>query len=167
MKRPILFFVCLLLGSVILVFVACDHGLNPEEDELIPGIDGRVTLSEPWEQTNDIQELYIVIFKSIPQDSDEAISQFLRGEIKLHQLTPSYQQEYTYSINLDPGEYEVTACVGIKGDNLFDVSNWVLSGVYTETNNPLNPTMITITEGSRLPDIDIQASVIYTIPLTF
>lgn len=159
--------ILIIIGVSLLILPACDHGLDPEGEAIAPGIEGTVMLSEDWEPDSEVRELYVVVFQTIPQDSDDAINQFFQGKIKFEELTPPFQNEYSYSFNLDPGAYELVACVGIKGENFLDFSNWVLCGIYTETNNPLEPTSITITDDSRISGIDIQASVIYTIPLDF
>ncbi len=159
--------IIIIAGVALLLLIACDHGLNPEAEDLTPGIDGAVILAEDWEEDSEVRELYVAVFQTIPQDADDAISQFFQGRIKFTELIPPFQIEYSFSIDLDPGTYELIACVGIKSDNFFDFESWVLSGVYTETNNPLEPTPVTIEENGRVTDIDIQASVVYTIPLDF
>lgn len=165
--RSFFLFLIGIIPTFVFVNVSCDHGLDPQRDPLTPGFDGRVSFVDGWSDDSEVREVYVVVFKTIPKDSADAVNQFFLGNIRFTELTPPFQNEYNYSFDLAPGSYELVACVGILGDLFFDVSNWVLSGIYSETNNPFEPSKITIPDNNRLSSIDITASVIFTLPLPF
>ncbi len=166
MKQQYFFLVCI-VGAILLIVAGCDHGLNPEEDIFDSGFDGTVTLVEEWPEDSEVRMLYIFVFETIPLDSADAVNQFFQGKIHFDELRPPFQNEYTYSFNIDPGVYELVACIGIRGDNFFDLSTWMLSGIFTETDNPLEPTPVTVSPDERRSDVNIQASVIHPLPLPF
>jgi hypothetical protein len=157
--------------NIVVLFIlslqGCEHGLDPGAESSRPGFGGAVTVIDDWTSGSDIRSMYVVVFKSIPVDSADAVNQFFSGGIQFIELTPPFQNEYTYSFDLDPGTYQLVACVGVRGDLFFNVANWVLTGIYTVTDNPFNPSPITIPETERISNIDMMASVIYTLPLPF
>ncbi len=162
--QSITFFALILL---IPSLFSCDHGLDPEAESSLPGIDGTVTVVDDWTSDSAIRGIYVVVFKSIPQDSADAVNQFFSGAIKFVELTPPHESVYSYSFDLDPGTYQLVACIGVRGDLFFNVANWVLTGIYTVTNNPFDPSPVTISESERITNIDMMASVRYTLPLPF
>lgn len=157
-----------LFPLLLLVFIiACDHGLNPEADTVVPGFDGMVVLAEGWSRDSEIGRLYIVVFKTIPPSVDEIFPMVSRGEIVFKELTPPFQGQYEYSFDIDPGVYEMVACVGLKGDLIFDLSSWVLAGLYAESENPEQAQPITVPNNDRLHGVNISASVVSPLPLPF
>ncbi len=166
MKRTY-FYLLYILAPFLLLLTGCDHGLNPDEDVFESGFDGSVTLAEGWPEDSEVRLLYIFVFESIPLDSADAVNQFFQGKIHFDELRPPFQNEYTYSFTIDPGVYELVACIGIRGDNFFDLSTWMLSGIYTESGNPLEPSPVTILPDERRTEVNIQASVINPLPLPF
>lgn len=165
--RNIKFISLFTLILLIPLLFGCDHGLDPDAESSLPGIDGTVTVIDDWASDSAIRGIYVVVFKSIPQDSADAVDQFFSGAIKFIELAPPFQSVYTYSIDLDPGTYQLVACIGVRGDLFFNVANWVLTGIYTETDNPFDPSPITIPESERITNIDMMVSVVYTLPLPF
>lgn len=152
---------------ILLFQIACDHGLDPERDPVKPGFDGTVTLIDGWPENSEIRMVFVVVFQSIPEDSEDAVNQFFQGRIRYTELEPPFQSEYQYSIDLDPGIYELVVCIGVKGNQIFNLEDWTLCGVYTETNNPFEPSPIHVPEDDRLSNIDIQGSVTETLPIPF
>jgi hypothetical protein len=155
----------ILAALLTLALIACDNGLDPEID-IKPGIDGTVTLEGGWPETSEIREAYVIVFKNVPEDSADAVSQFLAGNIIVSQLTPPFQETYAFSIDLEPATYELTVCVGIKGNQFLNLSTWVLAGIYSETNSIFAPSAIVVPPGERVGDIHLNASVISPLPFT-
>ncbi len=162
MKQPLQLYTC--IAAFLLLLTSCDHGLDPG---FTSGFDGTVTIVDGWSEDSEILQVYVVVFKRIPEDIDDAFEQFSEGTIRFTQLTPPFQDEYTYSINIDPGIYELVVCIGVEGTQFLNVDDWVLSGIYTETNNPFEYASINIPENERLANVDITASVIHTLPIEF
>ena len=165
--RRLLYFLYPIAVLLLLQFASCDHGLDPARETVRPGFDGTVTFAEEWSEESGVLEVYVVVFKDIPKDSADAVNQFFIGNIRFRELTPPYLDAYYYSFDIDPGTYELTICVGVRGTQFFDLSNWVLSGVYSETNNPFNPSALIIPDEERVANVDISASVVHTLPLPF
>jgi hypothetical protein len=157
----------IIVAGLLVGIGACDHGLDPQPDVVKPGFDGTVTIVEGWADNSEIRQVYVVVFKTVPEDSADAVDQFFRGEIQFTGLEPPFQDEYSYSVDINSGTYELVVCIGVRGDQFLNVANWVLTGIYTETGNPFEPSMITVPENGRLPDIDMLASVIHTLPVPF
>jgi hypothetical protein len=153
------------LAAMLILSAGCDKGLDPEDVQ--PGIDGTVVFNGGWSQDSGVHETYVIVFRNMPQDSASAYAEFLQGNVHFHQLTPSFRDSYEFHIDLDPGTYEVLLCVGIAGDNFFDLSNWILAGVYTVSGDPFQPAAVTVPEGERAGGVDITASVTAPLPLPF
>lgn len=166
MRPQFILFGCF-ISSLLVMIAGCDHGLKPEEDIFLSGFDGTVTLVEGWPEDSEVRMLYVFVFENIPLDSSDAVNQFFQGKIHFDELIPPFQNEYDYSFDIAPGSYELVACIGVRGANFFDLSTWVLSGIFTETGNPLEPSPVTILSDERRSHVDIHASVIHPLPLPF
>jgi hypothetical protein len=104
----------IILQILFLFVVACDHGLDPETDKEKPGIEGIVTVLEPWPDTLGVREVYIIVFREIPVDSASAVEQFFSGGVSFAGPFQPGGQVYPFSIDMDPGVYRFVSCVGLR-----------------------------------------------------
>lgn len=151
-----------ILTLTLFVFFSCDHGLDPDFN---PGFEGTVTIIDGWAEDSEVRQMYVAVFKRIPVDMDDAYNQFLAGDVRYTGLTPPFLDEYGYSFNIDPGIYELLICIGVEGEQFLNVEDWVIAGIYSDTENPAGFAPVEVPDDERLEGVDINASVIDTIPI--
>jgi hypothetical protein len=146
----------IILQILFLFVVACDHGLDPETDKEKPGIEGIVTVLEPWPDTLGVREVYIIVFREIPVDSASAVEQFFSGGVSFAGPFQPGGQVYPFSIDMDPGVYRFVSCVGLRGESLFSLTSWLVLGLYSSPGAPVQPLPVTVNAGERSREIDIN-----------
>ena len=146
----------------IIVFIwpqSCDHGLAPSDAEEVisTGIRGTIEYSNTWPADSTLFNLKLVVFKEIPIDSTQVITDVISGEAtvfpeNLSENLPYYVDSTPYGLTLEPGYYAYIVVVQQYGT----IYQWQVVGQYDETPADSLPTGITVFADSMLTDIDIS-----------
>lgn len=148
MKRKILIILSISL------FLSCDHGLKPSEQEILPeheepGFGGTVYFKGNWPDT--VYDLRVVAFREYPPQN--IINEIFEGKAKFSDKLPQRVDSAKYEVLADTGKWEYVVVALQYGSNIF--SDWKAVGVYDTTPEDTIPTPIYIPFGKFLRGIDI------------
>jgi hypothetical protein len=149
----------LLLCIVLIWSLSCDHGLAPSDAEEVisTGISGTIEYSSIWPVDSTLFNLKLVVFKQIPIDSTQVITDVIGGEAtvfpeNLSENLPYYVDSTPYSLTLEPGFYAYIVVVQQYGT----IYQWRVVGQFDETPADSLPTGLMVFADSMLTGIDIS-----------
>ncbi len=144
----------ILIITLILFFLSCDHGLKPSEREILPeyeepGFGGTVYFKGGW--PDSIYDLRVVAFRKYPPQ--DIINEVLQGKAKFSETLPQRVDSTKYEVPADTGKWEYVVVALRYGSNIY--SDWKAVGVYDTTPGDTIPTPIYIPYGKFLKGINI------------
>ena len=148
-----------LLLISLLIFIACNKGIEPEPESIEVGFSGTITFIGEWDST--ITSTNIVLFrKPILSAANFSItninyaSEVIPFGVKTYNFNTTQNSPVLNTI--EPGEYAYLAVAQTREANIvLTRSAWVVAGIYVPENDSSKAGRIIVSENEFLTNVNI------------
>jgi len=140
------------------LFLACDHGLQPEAQEpsQISGISGTISYVN-WPASDFLFDLRLIVFERYPPG--DIFTELIEGRAQVYPAIgqdglPFNIDTTRYVMELNAGDYEYVVVAQQFGPNVFE--DWLAAGQYDTLLTDDLPTPVTVQVGEILENINIH-----------
>lgn len=153
--------VVVLFALVFLFVIKCEHGLSPDNAEILNGIRGVITYEDNWPPPDSLKEMRVIAFQDFPPGN--IFADILSGKAKAFPTDPDENASLSFNVNRQEYFLELDANTTYRyivvaqrfGSNRFSQDSWRAVGQY-DTDTDSLPTAISTEENTVLTDIDIH-----------
>jgi len=143
-----------LLALLAVLMFGCG-GLDPEDLPPVSTLQGTVTFTENWPDSN-VNQVLVVAFETKPTAPDSILPAILSGRAVFSDTLTRYSRQAPYRIEIPapPRTFGYVVVAMQDGPNF--LTDWLMLDVYAPSGNPDQPGQITI-------DVGQQVSVDFTV----
>jgi len=148
-----------LLILIIMVFPACDGGLEPpviieEEITYIAGQIGYISGLESWPGSDSVNAVRVVAFMDYPPKS--IFEDLSSGKAFYTDTLATYAETDSFRLEFDTPPLTIKYLVVALQWGTNPLADWMAIGVYTLNGDPAKPTEIELTTGTHAESTNIE-----------
>ncbi|MEK9138233.1 MAG: hypothetical protein AAB393_13995 [Bacteroidota bacterium] len=138
-----------LVLSLLSVFSACDHGLEPSPAAK-PGFGGRISYKGKWPPSDSVKLIGVLAFRNLPPF--DIVEEYLKGNIVFDTTLSKNVDFQNYQLFTEPTTFRYVIVAQQYGATFFESK---VIGVYTDEPEAFTPKSVSVTEGFFVADVDI------------